>query len=473
MNLRPAHLLVPLLGLALGLLLPFEKPKLPIKKKKGAGTAAAALPDVGGMWSNARFLSERMDEACAWVKEATGMDFVERPSARRSSIDEVAAFLREDMGKAFRTLGAADDAGVAAMGRDLAGRVVAAYDPKANVVHILPENAVAAAKAAGDDSLLGANVLRLVLVRMAVVAVDRQILTAWKDALDAASTPDAVLCAGAVLEGHAQYETERIAKNWANQEDGFAADTYGKLVALLTARAGTENEAAAADADFAIVQGQKFMAMVAKRRRPGIKGVLAKPPTDRNLILKPSEFLSPAPAGGAVSDRVRKEFGAILAEAEGWSVTEEAAPEADAEAWMTPLGKSIWSAELAAFRSGYRWIAKNEEGASRTVYLFEFRTGGMAESFVNLAKAAAEKAGDKVQAGAGRDGGLVGFASTRAAQGAGGIQETRQLTSEGAYVIGIVSADGVTKREAWDDALEAAAEVLAKEQKTRKNRREK
>jgi hypothetical protein len=428
MNVRPVHLLLPLLGVALALLLPFEKPKLPIQKKKG-GAAATAIPGVGGMWSNA--------------------NFVERPTARPSTVDEVAAFLSEDMGGAFRKLDAqGGDAQVAALSRALAARMVAAYDPKGNVVHVLPANAVAAAEAAGDKSLLGPNVLRLVLVRMAVIAVDRQILTGWKSALDAAETPDAVHCAGAVLEGHAQYETERIAKNWVNQQQDFGADTFAKLVALLTAPppasgGNVELPGAVEEAKFAIVDGHEFMAAVAKRRLPGIKGVLVKPPTDRNLILKPLEFIAPTPSASQVPDRVRKEFGRLLQESDGWTVVAESAPATDAQAWMEPLEKGTWGAEMGAFRSGYRWVATGAaSGSSRTVYLFEFRTGGMAESFVSLAKAAAEKAGARVEGGAGRDGGLVGFSAT---QEAGGAPEARQLTSEGVYVIGIKSADTATK----------------------------
>lgn len=468
MNLRPVHLLIPVLGVVLGLFVPFEKPKLPIKKKK-SGAAVAA---VGGKWSNRRFLEQRMEEACEWVTEATGMSFLKRPSARPSTADEVAGFLREDMDAVFRTLGAQDDAAVAAMSRDLAGQLVAAYDPRGNVVHVLPANAVAAAAAAGDDSLMHENVLRLVLVRMGVIAVDRQIVTEWKAAIESAKTLDAVHCAGAVLEGHAQYETERIAKNWANQEDDFGLDTFDKLVKLLTAPAAAgaspAAQAMAAEANFAILEGHKFMAAIAKRRRPGIKGVLAKPPTDRNYIHKPQDYLALFTRAGQLPQRVLKEFAGLMPADHGWTVAAETCPAADVETWMAPLEKSIWNGEVASFRKGQKWTATKDDAAT-TIYLMEFRTGGMAESYVNLAKSAAEKNGAKVEAGAGRDGGLVGFAATREADGK---TDSLQLTSEGKMVLGFVTSIGA-EREPWDDAMEAAAEVLAKAQKTRKNRRDK
>ncbi|MDJ0522161.1 MAG: hypothetical protein QNJ90_08825 [Planctomycetota bacterium] len=473
MNLRPVHLLIPLLGIALGLLVPFEKPKLPIKKKKGGAVAA---PAVGGKWSNERYLSKRMEEACVWVKEATGMDFVEKPTVRRSTADAIAAFMAPDYDAAFRTLGAADEAGVRQMAAKLAARSVAAYDPAENVVHVVPENALAAAAAAGDDSLTHENVLRLLLVRMGVIAVDRQLMTGWKEALDAAKTPDAVACAGAVLQGHAQYETERIGKTWANQEQDFDADTFDKLVALITAPAAEdatpEGQAMASEGKFAIIKGHAFMQAIAKRRRPGIKGVFNKPPTDRGHILNPQSYLALFTKAGRMPEEILKEFAGLMPEAEGWTVNGEACPPADVEAWMAPLEKRIWNAEVSSFRKGNKWTAtKGEPGTGTTVYLLEFRTGGMAESYVNLAKSAAEKSGAKIdEGGSGRDGGLFGFAGTREADGA---TNALQMTAEGKFVLAFVTTVDVDNREPWDDALEAAAEILAKAQKTRKNRKDK
>ncbi len=472
MNLRPVHLLIPLLGVALGLVIPFQKPELPKKKKKGG--AAAVAPAVGGKWASKRFLDERMEEACAWVKEATGMDFMERPTARASTPEEVATFLGADMGKAFRTLGAKDAAGVQAMATELARQLVAAYDPVGNVVHVLPANAIAAAAAAGDESLTHPNVLRLVLVRMGVIALDRQIMTDWKTALDGAQSMDAVHCAGAVLEGHAQYETGRIAKNWANVEDDFDADTFDKLVTLLTAPAAPDasavGKAMAGEAKFAIVKGHAFMSAIAKKRRPGIKGVLAKPPTDRNHIFKPADYLARFTKAGRLPENVLKEFARLMPESEGWKVEGEACPAEDVEKWMTPLKKGMWNGEVSSFRKGHKWTAVHADaGAQTIIYLMEFRTGGMAESYVNLAKKAAEESGAKVEEGAGRDGGLPGFAGKREADGK---TDALQLTAEGKFVLGFVTSAS-SERDNWDDAMEAAAELLGKVQKTRVNRRDK
>ena len=88
----------------------------------------------------------------------------------------------------------------------------------------------------------------------------------------------------------------------------------------------------------------------------------------------------------------------------------------------------------------------------------------MAESYVAIRKAALESNGSAVEEGAGRDSGLAGFSG----KADGG---TIQWTSEGRFVLGVATNDDAATREMQDDALEAAAEVLAKAQKTRANRR--
>jgi len=464
MNLRPVHLLVPLLGIVLAFVSPFDKPQVGVKHKKRGG--AAAVPAVGGKWSDARWLNDRMEETAPVVTSATGLGFVDVPSVKPSTADEVAGFLREDMDAAFHVLGATDDAAKAKMSRDLAAQLVAAYDPKANVIHVLPVNAVAAAKAAGDDSLLEENVLRLVLVRMGVVAVDRQVIPEWKAALDNAKTIDAVQCAGAVFEGYAQYTTRRIADNWA-VHDGFPADAFDKLVTLQTTSPTGSNALADAGA-FALEQGYAFMKATARKR--SFKKILREPPTDRNLIFHPDEYLKSFSPAGRVPARVAKEFATVTPKDAGWSVSEDACAAAYVEGLMAPLERTIWAGEVASYKKGRQWTAVDGAGHTTTSYLLEFRTGGMAASYVTLAQSAAGKRGVKVEEGAGRDASLAGFAGT---QEHDGKTERMQMTIEGRFVVGFVSDDPKPDRDAFDDALDGAAEVLAKLQKTRKNRRDK
>ncbi len=469
MNLRPIHLLIPILGVALALVSPFEKPQLPKKKKK---RGAAAVSSVGGNWSNARHLSQLMPAVIEYVTKATGMSFGEEvPGAKPSSVDEVAAFLREDMDAAFRTLGAQDDAGVVAMSRALAGQLIAAYDPKANMIHVLPENAVAAAKAVGDESLTSDDVLKLLMIRMGVIALDRKILPEWKAALDGAKSLDAVHCAGAVLEGHAQYTTERVT-DYMVQYESFDRANFDKLVKLLTAPAAAESagvsQALATEAKFAILTGHKFMKATARKR--SFKKVLRQPPTDRNHIFKPAEYLQSFSKAGQVPERIAKEFATALPAADGWAMASAVCPADEVEAWMTPLQRSIWSGEVASYKKGQKFTASKAGAPDAMIWLLEFRTGGMAASYVALAKSAVEKGDATTEEGAGRDGGLPGFAATREKDG---TQQMLQMTHEGRFVLAFVSGDDADQREGWDDAMEASAEILGKVQKTRKNRRDK
>jgi len=335
MNFRPVHLLVLLLGVALAFLSPFDKPQVGVKRKK---RGASAVPAVGGKWSDRRWLNDRMEEIAPVVTSATGLGFLDVPAVKPSAADEVAGFLREDMDAAFHVLGATDDEAKAKMSHDLAAQLVAVYDPKANVIHVLPVNAVAAAQAAGEDGLLDENVLRLVLVRMGVVAVNRQVIPEWKAALDKAKTIDAVQCAGAVLEGYAQYTTERIAENWV-VHDGFDANAFNKLVTLQTTSPAGPSPMADAGT-FALQQGYLFMKATGRKR--SFKKILRAPPTDRNLIFHPDEYLKSFSPAGRIPARIAEEFAAVTPADAGWSVSEAACAAAYVEGRMAPLERSIW-----------------------------------------------------------------------------------------------------------------------------------
>jgi len=465
MRTHPKYLLLLLLGVALAFVSPFEKPKMGKRKKKGSAPAAV---QVGGAWSSDRFLDEHMERACEWVKVAARADYVKRPTVKVSSTDEVAGFLREDLDTVFRTLGAAGDEQVAAMSRALASQLLAAYDPAKNVIHILPSNAVAAAKAAGNPALASADVLKLVLVRMGTVAMDRQLYVGWKTAVDAATNSDAVHAAGAVIEGHAQYITKRVADQWVLKEQ-FPAGAFSDLVTLLTTATPVDGLKAAAqaaaseEAKFAIIKGHAFMEAAA-RRRGGAEKVLNTPPTNRNPIFDPAKFFEARrkPLVSNVPAKVLSEFAGLVT-GDGWNTATTTMDKDQAAKLLEPLPRMQTSAILAAFKSGTAWVSAKGEYET-AITLIEMRGPGMAESFVAIRKAATEAAGGSVEEGAGRDSGLPGFA---------GSLDSRaiQWTNEGRYVLGIATTDADATREKQDDALEAAADVLAKAQKTRANRR--
>ncbi len=463
MTMRSSFLAVPVIGLLLAFLSPFELAKPGIKKKKRG--AAAATAAVAGPWS--RITDRQQEEAIAYAKEATGADFMEPPSFKLSRSEDAVPFLVADFGKAFKTLGAENEEQATAMAKALASGMLAAYDPTANVVHVLSENAARAATAAGDESLPTTDVLRLLLVRMSVLAMDRQLFTEWKEAIDAATTADAVNAAGAVLQGHAQHITKRVADHWQ------VSEAFDSLVTLLTAQMpGTESAPFADQAKFALLKGHTFMAYASKRRR--VAKVLKEPPTDAASILDPAAYFQRGRkgGGGAIPTKVVAEFEALLPTAGGWARADEKLDAAAAEALLEGIDKQLYSAIMASFRSGQGWASTNEASeCRRRLALFEFRGAGMAEQYVNTVKAALKTQGATVEDGAGRDSGLPGFAGSFKDE-AGEAQ--MQATNEGKFVlVYFAQNDKNADREKQDDALEAAAEILAKAQKTRKNRRDK
>ena len=168
------------------------------------------------------------------------------------------------------------------------------------------------------------------------------------------------------------------------------------------------------------------------------------------------------PVASNVPAKVLTEFAALLT-SDGRAAGVTAMDKDHAAKLLEPLPRMQTSAILAAFKSGTIWAyAKGEY--ETTITLIEMRGPGMAESFVAIRKAATEAGGVTTEEGAGRDSGLPGFAGTLDSR-------TVQWTHEGRYVLGIATTDADATREKQDDALEAAAEVLAKAQKTRANRR--
>lgn len=469
MHVRNPHLLVPVLGVLLALFSPSEPARPGIKAKRtGAAVAGAVSPD--GVWARQSFLDEVLREALAWTKAATQSDFVSPPTVRPSSADEVAAFLATDLDAVLGRLGGTSPAEKRATARALAEQLVAAYDPAGNVIHVLPEHA---RRAAGDDpDQAGPDVLRLVLVRAATIAQDRQLYPEWKQALDATDGLDALHCAGAVLEGHATYVAERVAARRAETEN-FPAQAFDRMLALLTApQAG--GGGLAADAEFAIVKGLAFV-KVAARKRGGIEKALRQPPKDRAAFFDPEAWFATAkkPPPEGTPARVAKEFDGLLPEDEGWTRAEAAIDATGLESFLLPVPKAQYAAVLAAYESGTSWTSRHEDGREVEVFLLEFRNEGMAKAFADISKGALSQRKGTAEEGAGRDSGLVGYAGSEEIE-RDGTKRTRrvQVTYEGGFALGIRTDHVGARREAQDDALEAAAEVLAKAQRTRSNRRD-
>ena len=480
MQTNAKHLLALVLGIALAFLAPMDV-AVSDKRNPKRGKQTASTARVGGVWSNMQFLRQHLGHALQIVPVAAGEAFPEaEPTIRIGDREEVTGILRADFDAAFRRMGAKDDAQVVGMAEAFATRLPAVYDPAENRIHILPENAVEAAARAGDPSLLNEGVLRLLIVRMCALAMDRQLFPEWKQKLDAAPDADALQAAGAVLQGHAQYLTERVATAakdpaWQLQPD------FDRLVTLLTTPGpnGPFQKAIDPEIKFAILKGHAFMRLLARKQgKGGIERHMKEPPTSRAPLLDPEAHFGVSSgarngggsaAKGKLPERVVAEFGA-LSEGDGWTTTSRAVEQADADALIAALEPQYSASIRAGFAGGTAWTLRNEtSGVETTITLIEMKHAGVAEALVNTAMGLARKTDAEVQEGAGRDSGLPGYVAK--GKTGSGSPHMAQWTYEGKYVIGLETNDPEADREAQDDALEAAAEVLAKAQKSRSNKR--
>lgn len=481
MPMHPKYLLLLLAGVALAFLMPFDDPVAPTRTRKRGRAAASSAAAVGGVWSNQRFLDEHLANALRILPKASGEPFDDEPTVQISQAAEVAPILRADFVSSFRRMGAKTESEVQAMAFAFAQRLPAVYDPVTNVIHILPANAVAAAKVAEEEGLLSEGVLRLLLVRMAAIAQDRQLFPQWKKALEGAEGLDAMSTIGAVLQGHAQYVTERVATK-ARDAAWQLRPEFLQLVALLTTPGPKSPGSAGIDADikFAILKGHAFMKVVAKKKgRTGMQQALREPPVQRNAIFDPHKWLGvpgprisknqPSGKKGSVPERVLAEF-ATLTSGAGQALASTSIEQADVEA----LFGGIEAKHTAAFQAATAWtVTRQDKAGGTTITLLEMNAADNAEALV---AAAMGKQGDvpaaKLEEGAGRDSGLVGYVSHAPREGDTDEQtRTTQWTYEGRYILGLSTTDPAVTREMQDDALEAAAEVLAKAQRTRDSRR--
>lgn len=474
---HPKHLLLLLLGVALAFLVPFEDPVAPKRTRKRGQAAASSAAAVGGIWGNQKFLDEHLTHALNILPVASGAQFAEKPTVRVSQPDDVVGILSADFAASFRRMGATSPAAVTALARGFAQRLPAVYDPQGNQIHILPANAVAAADTAGDQDLLSEGVLRLLLVRMCAIAQDRQLFPEWKEALDGAQSLDAMSTIGAVLQGHAQYLTERVAtkardRAWQLQPD------FLRLVSLLTTPGPKGPQSANLDADikFAILKGHAFISAVAKKKgRGGLQKAMREPPLERSAIFDPDKWLGvpKKKTAGKVPARVLAEFAALTA-GDGKTLAPKELAQADADALLAGIEPQYTATIRRAFKSGTAWhVTREGQPGGTTITLIEMANAGMAEGLVNTAMGQQKKAaGANLEEGAGRDSGLVGFVTHAPVEGdEAGQARTTQWTYEGRYVLGLTTTDAAITREMQDDALEAAAEVIAKVQKTRDSRR--
>ncbi len=485
MNLRPIVLLVPVLGILLAFLAP-DQPREMAKKRRARSGGAAAAVNPHGDWGNAFRLKKHAAFAAEWAGEALKVSRERRPflkpfEAIVGNPADAARIVERDYGSALTLMGAKDPAARAALATRIANHVLAVYDPDSGMVHVLPDNARRAAEAAGDPKLMSTDVLKLMLIRMGIVALQRQHVPEWKAALDDAADLDGLSTAAAVFQGRALLQTRRAAGVINQQDSSFSLGTVDDLVKLLTAPppadATPDLMAFAREAKFAVLKGEAFMSGVPRSFH---ERVLEAPPVKRNVIFDPKAFteeLRMAAKRGPVDKLPGKLHSAFLnafMNEGAWKHAVEDVSAEAAEAMLAPLKKRYYSTAMASYLGGWATRSAPDEGTEgpRTdVLLVEMRSEGQAEAMLNLLRSAAKERGATLDDGAGRDLGLNGFHGHEAVDG---VTWHMQWAAEGRFVLGFRTTADLgddTKREPWDEVMEAAAEDVATVAGSRESRR--
>lgn len=485
MDIRPIALLAPVLGLVLAFIAP-DQPREMAKKRRGRGAAAATVASPFGAWNDPARLATHMEAADDWAGEAlkrgkTRLPFLTPVTAIASNPADAARVIEKDWAQALATMGAKDPASKVALAHAIAGHVLAVYDPDSGTVHVLPENVKRAAQAAGQTGMPTEAVLRLLLVRMGLVALTRQHVPEWKQALDAAPDLDALHCAAAVFQGRVQYQTRRVNETMNRQDPGYSMENFDQLTALLTAPAADDAKpglrAFVEAAKFAVVQGGAFMTNIPNSYH---RDVLKSPPTKRSVIFDPKtyreELRSESKRGPVkkLPTKVHATFQEALMAEGDWQHAQADFDREGLEGLVAPVEKRFTATQMAAFRGGWHLTSAPAEGAdgpTTDVFVLEMRSEGQAEALLGLLRGAAKQRGGTLEDGAGRDLGLNGF------HGSDKVEDTTyhvQWVAEGRFVVGYRTTQDLSDEDArlaWDEVMEGVAEDVSKVAGSRDSRR--
>lgn len=339
-----------------------------------AGGARAEDPDpAASRWNDKEFLASLLAPACDAIEQVQGVTYPKRPTIAFSSKQELAELLVEEMGGIFRRVGATDDAQVSKMARDVAGMLAAKYAPATNVVHVLVENVERLTRLMGAEELRTEGVMRMLMIHECAHALDFQRYPALEELRHTRETPDGIQAVGAIIEGHAQLVTEKVAERLGAQAD-FEAFTR-----FVTFVPGIEDPAQrliaqvmAAEVQFAYVQGHRFLRAVEKARgREGIAEVLRAPPAETRLIDNPEQYLEPTRSAEPEFKRFLDAMGALAQES--WSTQVVPLKRGQVRAALGVLPAEILTPLLESYVDGVAWVGTTGDGGQVIAALMQWR----------------------------------------------------------------------------------------------------
>jgi hypothetical protein len=443
--------------------------------------AAVARADDRGTgpnpWRDRAALEALLSAALEAVSAETGVGYDPPPAVRLSSRRQLAQVLRADLGPALAVFGARTAAEADAASSAIARGMLAKYEFASHTIHVVPENAEWVAERLEDPALLSPEVLRVVLVHEAVHAQDFQRFPALEAARQGRTTISGLKAVGAVVEGHAQYVTARVAAA-TGIEDAFRR--FSRAITALAPGSDAAQrillEFAAAEMEFAYEQGRRFFEAVAEARGPeGVLAVLRDPPETVEAIENPARWLSPAGAGAHPDLDLLLEGYEPLLPVEGWSERRSPLLRTQLEAVFRPLADPAKVAVLAAYEEGRIRMAQRPDGGGMVVVLVaRFAAPEDATHYLTLARRLSEAkdaalregririAAASYADGAGPQRALPGFsvAKTVAVEGAASQAVLLETTAVNRYVVEITLVDAPLEREALAAAVAVGAAAI-------------
>lgn len=274
-----------------------------IPKRLALALLVFCAPPIAACQDRFRVEADTIKEAAAQarplVETATGVKLTDRINVVISTPERIGKILLEELKSQFEVVeGDAETARKRAVATAavLRNAMMAKYEWGAKRIHVSPKNIERTARLLDEPKLVSPDGIRVVLVHEFVHAADDRKHDVL-GVLDRLKTSEHHQAFAAVIEGHAQFVTRRIAAEhgWTDAFETFTRcigkvpedEVEGEALRLLLRVVATEISMAYRD-------GERFIQAVhARAGDAGVAKVLEDPPRELELIHQPEWYLDP------------------------------------------------------------------------------------------------------------------------------------------------------------------------------------
>lgn len=431
------------------------------------------------LWSDQAHLERELALACDAVEAACGARFKQRPTVRITTTKEMAEILHREMGPTFKRLMNSPSGSARQVSDTLAASLMAKYEPETRIVHIMPDTVRTVTLIADRAPLMNKRILRVLLAHECTHALDFERWPALDTARKDRPTEEGIKAVGAILEGHAQFISERVAATWKLEKE---FQEFSELILAAPKGMSAANRMLAeiliAEIKFAYFQGHEFFRAVhAARGRAGVEAALNRPPETVAPIERPQVYLDPSLAAAKVDPS------SILAavddtlKATGWPVRTIPLQRSQMQAIFAPLGKQRFDAVLEPFEGGQLRVAMRDGNTMVGLNVDWWKDDAAAKARVTATHELLIKKDELIRAdngllkvkssdfseGAGAENALEGFVHTKTlVAGTTEVGVEVQVTRVGRFVLELSVIGAEVSREDQDAVLaRAKAAVLA------------